>query len=81
MERLILMIVTMSAAKQYDTFNKTLSDGIYTWNCLATDNDNNARFAANNRTLIIDHIPPHMNLSSPLVGDNITSQPILFNLQ
>ena len=69
----------VSGASNTTTYNLTLPEGVYTWNCLSTDNDNNIDFANINRTLIVDHTPPDITLSTPLVNDNITVQPIAFN--
>jgi hypothetical protein len=61
------------------SLNRTLSEGIYLWNCLATDSDANSRFASNNRTLTIDQTIPTITLSTPTDGESIPSRTLTFN--
>jgi len=71
--------VYVSGKSNTTTYNRVLSEGRYIWNCMATDNDYNARFANNNRTLLIDSTPPYINLSSPINGENVSSPNVTFN--
>ena len=58
------------------TFNETLSDGRYIWNCLATDDENNINWYESNYSLAIDSTAPVGVLScSPTTlntGETIT---------
>ncbi|MGV8086060.1 MAG: CARDB domain-containing protein [Candidatus Woesearchaeota archaeon] len=69
----------ISGTSNSTTFNVTVSDGIYVWNCLAIDTDSNERFATSNRTVIIDHVPPNIILNAPAFGDNISSSTVRLN--
>ncbi|MFC2154694.1 hypothetical protein ACFLRC_04365, partial [Candidatus Altiarchaeota archaeon] len=58
----------VSGASNSTVFNKTLTDGIYSWSCEAYDEGNNSDFAEN-RTLNVsasaDLLPPTIDLVSP----------------
>jgi len=46
------------------TFTKTLTDGSYIWNCLASDSGGNTAFNESNRTINVDAIKPVITLIS-----------------
>ena len=45
-----------------------LNDGSYLWNCEATDDGNNAGFAASNFTVLVDTTPPNVSSLIPIDG-------------
>ncbi|MDO8656838.1 MAG: S8 family serine peptidase, partial [Nanoarchaeota archaeon] len=49
---------TITGNSSSATFSKTLSDGMYLWNCLGYDSLGNSAFASSNFTLTIDTIAP-----------------------
>ena len=46
---------------------------------MATDTDSNTRFASSNRTFTIDYTKPSINLSYPLVDDELSTRTVTFN--
>ena len=48
------------------TFNKTINNGTYVWNCKACDNASQCSFASANRTFTIDTIGPSLTVQFPL---------------
>ncbi|MFH1174614.1 MAG: DUF2341 domain-containing protein [archaeon] len=61
------------------SFNKTLADGTYVWNCLAYDNQGNPAWAYENWTVHIDTQPPFINLSAPENLSNVSDDDVYFN--
>ncbi len=54
---------TLTASGSSDTinFSKTLAEGVYEWNCLATDNLSISGFAEQNFTFTLDLTPPNIS--------------------
>ena len=61
------------------TFSSTLPQGVFLWNCMATDTDANMRFASSNRTLTVDYTVPSINLLAPVDTANISSRTVQLN--
>ncbi|RLJ00711.1 MAG: hypothetical protein DRP06_01315 [Candidatus Aenigmatarchaeota archaeon] len=69
--------VNISGTSNSTPFTKTLSEGIYTWNCIAYDNDSNSDWGNSNNTLTVDSTPPNVTVISDLpdpqgLGENVT---------
>ncbi|MEM2131207.1 MAG: hypothetical protein QXR96_01660, partial [Candidatus Woesearchaeota archaeon] len=60
-------------------FTKYLDDGLYKWNCLAYDSDNNYDWGNTNRTLIIDTTEPTIILNHPQNESSFTTTDINLN--
>lgn len=58
------------------TFNQTLSDDSYYWNCIVSDDFNYSNLNATNYTLTVDSKPPVFNVLSPT---NTTYKTIIVN--
>ncbi len=61
------------------TFTRTLQEGIYIWNCLAYDDDDNYDWGNTNRTLTVDTTKPSINLAAPDENSTFYVGTILFN--
>jgi len=64
---------TASGSSENINFTKTLTEGIYEWACLATDNLSISKFADNNFTFTLDLTPPgissvELNISGDVCG-------------
>ncbi|MBN1502354.1 hypothetical protein JW930_02320 [Candidatus Woesearchaeota archaeon] len=70
--------VPASGTETNVTFNKTLEEGWYKWNCWAFDTDGNDDWGATNRTLIIDLTKPWINLTYPTPNATFIVQDIIF---
>ncbi|GAH71454.1 unnamed protein product, partial [marine sediment metagenome] len=60
-------------------FDKTISDGIYVWNCYACDSISQCDFASANKTFTIDSTKPNVAINSPL-NQTYDTNIILFNI-
>ncbi|MBU0546558.1 hypothetical protein KKA13_04905, partial [Patescibacteria group bacterium] len=62
-------------------FSKTISDGSYIWNCLASDDESNTAFASANYTFNIDKTSPYYNTSDWIAnGANKSQTAFYFNV-
>lgn len=55
----------LSSAKETQTWNRTLSDGVYLWGIKACDSDGDCGYSDSNRTIIIDTVGPSISITSP----------------
>jgi len=60
------------------TFTKTLTEGIYEWNCRGCDNISNCSFAVSNYTFTIDTTSPTVDLDEPADNGWSSSNTISF---
>ncbi|HLG25100.1 MAG TPA: DUF2341 domain-containing protein [Candidatus Nanoarchaeia archaeon] len=60
-------------------FTRTLTDGVYQWNCVAYDTDGNSDQGNSNRTITIDTTAPTINLTRPLNNSAFTGAIVDFN--
>jgi len=60
------------------SFPVQLPEGIFTWNCLAYDDDGNHASAAN-RTVIVDRHPAYFSLQQPYQGQGFHSSTVQVN--
>ena len=61
--------IAVSGTSNSTTFTRTLANGYYIWNCLASDDAGQTAFATTNRTLTVNYTvpdnPPSLTLSYP----------------
>jgi len=61
------------------SFNKSIEEGTFVWNCYSCDRAGNCAFASLNRTFTIDQTGPEVNLMYPGNYYNLSSYSIIFN--